>query len=127
MSGVVNSIMGNHIYKSILKENAEDFFNKFIRHSRTRNTNPDTKRITHTGMFGTERERIAMSFLGLLSPATISLANNAKLITPFEGESTECDIVLYDNYNNPIIKSDEYKYIPNRDRILGSRSQINVN
>lgn len=104
--------MSNYIYKSILVEQAEFFFNSFIRHSRTRATDPTTGKLTHSGMFGAIREKIARNFLGLLSPSGITLSNNMKIITPFEGESSECDIVLYDNYNATIITANDHKYVP---------------
>jgi len=104
--------MSNYIYKSILVEQAEFFFNSFIRHCRTRATDPTTGKLTHSGMFGAIREKIARNFLGLLSPSGITLSNNMKIITPFEGESSECDIVLYDNYNATIITANDHKYVP---------------
>lgn len=98
--------MGNKVFKSLIDEKIEIFKHAFQKTSSVAFYNDDDKKLIHPGEYGTYRESICKDFLKLFIPLRLDIGNGF-LINSFEEISTQCDIVIYDKNNTPLIENSE--------------------
>lgn len=104
--------MGNKIFHELFKQQVEYFRNSFSNTSQNLFYDEEKEKLIHPGEFGIYRENICKSFLKFIIPAKLDI-DDGFIINSFEGISTQCDIVIYDKGNTPLIRSMEFqKFFP---------------
>lgn len=104
--------MASKIFTELLTEKIKIFTNAFESTSRNVFYDDATARLLHTGEFGTYREQIARDFLKNIVPGRLEI-NTGFVITAQDSISTQCDIVIYDALNTPLIESvDKQRFFP---------------
>src|SRR5690349_22352222 len=102
----------NRTYNEILEQKMRlfkyEFYNAseiFISPDGLRKENSKTPYF-HNGEFGGFREAITRRFLKLIVPQKYSIGDGFLLNNTAEGLSKQCDIVVYDKDNMPLIEND---------------------
>jgi hypothetical protein len=98
--------MPHPTFGAILDENIELFASAFSRTARNAFYDDEKKTLIHSGEFGAYREAIVRDFLRLVVPGRLAIQSGF-LMTPKGGMSTQCDIVIFDSNNTPLIESVE--------------------
>lgn len=98
--------MANSVFQAILTEKIETF--KFIFGRSAKNIFWDEKKnkLIHPAEFGKYREMACKDFLRLFIPSRLEISEGF-LINDQDETSTQCDIVVYDKNNTPLIESTE--------------------
>ncbi len=103
--------MGSRIFNELLDEKIESFVNSFLKVSRNTFLNLSGKLI-HPGEFGAYRESCCKEFLSYVVPQRLAIEEGF-IINSLDEVSTECDIIIYDKANTPLIESREkQKFYP---------------
>jgi hypothetical protein len=98
--------MPSKIYQNLFNEKAENFKAAFIDYSRAYFAESDTsKKLFHSGEFGIYREKICREFFRFFIPQRLEIGSGF-VIDSFGNHSFQCDIVVYDKENSPILQSD---------------------
>lgn len=92
--------MGNKIFDTILKRKIEGFVSTFVDDSQSIFYNEN--QLFHPGEFGKYRENSTKDLLCLLSSYKIS---DGFIITSKDRKSSQCDIVIYDNTDLPLLEN----------------------
>ena len=100
----------NQIFESLIKSKIEKFYNDYIDLSRQIFVNEEGTLI-HPGEFGTYREKIIKSLLQPFLPSRLDIGSGF-IITAKDNISTQCDIVIYDKANTPVIETEEQRFFP---------------
>lgn len=95
----------NKIFKAIIYEEARKFVESFSNTAKTIFVNKNGK-IYHNGEYGMYREAVCKEFLKSFTPTYLDI-NQGFIITPDDRVSTQCDILIYDKENTPMIQSGE--------------------
>lgn len=98
--------MSNKIMDSILEEKIEYFRFAFERTSKDIFYDDKSKKLIHPGEYGTYREAICKDFLRMVIPNRLDIGSGF-LITDKGSVSTQCDIIIYDKNNTPLIENTE--------------------
>jgi len=98
--------MANKILQTIVDSKIKRFTNEFCNDSENIFYDQKEKKLLHPGEFGMYREKIVKEFLNLFIPQNRSIANGF-IINSKNEISTQCDIVIYDKINTPIIRDDK--------------------
>ena len=94
-----------YIIQEILQEKVERFVFDFINHSRKFFCDTDGELI-HPGEFGVYREKICMELIRCVVPMRLDFGTG--FIVDSKGNvSHQCDIIIYDVKNTPLIENDE--------------------
>lgn len=91
--------MSSKIFDTILNRKIENFVSTFVEDSESIFYN-DLKKLIHPGEFGRYRENSIKDLLRMLTQYKVS---DGFIITSKDGVSKQCDIVIYDNSDFPIL------------------------
>lgn len=97
--------MSNSRFQAVLREHFERFRLSFSETAVGLFLEKDG-RILHSGEYGKFREAVSKEFLRHIVPLNLGIGNGF-IITSEDEVSKECDVVIYDKVNTPLIQSDE--------------------
>ena len=100
----------NTIFDKLVKSKIEKFIDDYKNLSRQIFVNEEGKLI-HPGEFGVYRERIIKSLLQPFLPARLAIGSGF-IITSQNNISTQCDLLIYDKENTPVIENEEQRFFP---------------
>jgi hypothetical protein len=80
--------------------------------------NEEEKKLVHPGEYGIYRENSCKNLLRFILPDSISI-DSGFVINPSGAISTQCDIVLFDRTNTPILKSKEHQNFFPAETLIG--------
>lgn len=92
--------MSNKIFNTILLRKIENFVSTFVEDSKSIFYN--NKKLIHPGEYGKYRENSTKDLLQVLTKYKVS---DGFIITSNEKVSTQCDIVIYDNLDFPVLEN----------------------
>lgn len=99
--------MPSDIFSRIIDQEIDEFTTKYSRIAE----DIFKSQIHHPGEYGSYRESIIKDFLKLMISQDIEAADGF-IITKDNSVSTQCDIVIYDSKNTPILRESNKKFIP---------------
>lgn len=102
--------MGSEIFSRFLYFQIEKFVNEYVCLSKNVFVNEEGVLI-HPAEYGTFRERIVSTFILPLMPKRLSIGTGF-IITETGKTSTQCDIIIYDTQNTPVIENGEQRFFP---------------
>lgn len=102
--------MSSEIFTKFLYFQIEKFVDEFSSLSKNVFVNEEGALI-HPAEYGTYRERIVSKFIMPLMPKRLSVGTGF-IITGTGKTSTQCDIIIYDTQNTPIIENGEQRFFP---------------
>lgn len=103
--------MANHIFQELMKEEARKLMLEFSSTAKSIFVNPDGK-LYHSGEYGMYREAVIKEFLQFFTPGYYDISEGF-IITPNNKISTQCDIIIYDRENTPLIQNgDKQRFFP---------------
>lgn len=100
----------NKIFDKLIKSKIEQFVVEYKNLSRQIFVNEDGVLI-HPGEFGIYREKIIKKLIEPFLPSRLAIGSGF-IITHNDNISTQCDIIIYDKENTPIIETDEQRFFP---------------
>ena len=100
----------NKIFDKLIKSKIEQFIVEYKNLSRQIFVNEDGVLI-HPGEFGIYREKIIKKLIEPFLPSRLAIGSGF-IITHNDNISTQCDIIIYDKENTPIIETDEQRFFP---------------
>ncbi|MHA7101199.1 DUF6602 domain-containing protein [Roseivirga pacifica] len=104
--------MGNRVIQSILNEKIKSFRYSFEKTSVESYWDEEKKGLIHPGEFGAYREKVTKDFLRFMIPRRLDIGDGF-LVTDQNQVSTQCDIIVYDRNNTPLLEnSDNQKFYP---------------
>lgn len=102
--------MSSEVFSKFLYFQIEKFVDEFARLSKNVFVDEEGNLI-HPAEYGTYRERIVSKFILPLMPKRLSVGTGF-IITDTGKTSTQCDIILYDTQNTPVIENGEQRFFP---------------
>ena len=100
----------NTIFQELIYSKIERFLFEYKNLSRSIFLNEDGS-LAHPGEFGMYRERIVSDLLQPFLPNRLAVGTGF-IITHQNGKSTQCDLIIYDRQNTPIIENGEQRFFP---------------
>ncbi len=100
----------NTIFEKLIQTKIENFVYEYNNVSREIFVN-ETGTLIHPGEFGMYREKIVSELLKPFLPSKLAVGTGF-IITSQNNISTQCDIVIYDKENTPIIENGEQRFFP---------------
>lgn len=100
----------NAIFEKLICSKIEHFLSEYSNLSRSVFVNEDGKLI-HPGEFGMYRERIVSELLKPFLPTRLAIGTGF-IITHQDNISTQCDLIIYDRENTPVIENSEQRFFP---------------
>lgn len=100
--------MSINVFEKLLIEKIENFKSAFAETAEGVFFNDDGKLI-HPGEFGRYRENICKQFLKFVTPARLDIGTGFIINTSNE-VSHQCDIIIYDAQNTPLLESEEKQF-----------------
>lgn len=100
----------NKIFDKLIKTKIEQFVADYKNLSRQIFVNEEGKLI-HPGEFGIYREKIIKKLIEPFLPSRLAIGSGF-IITHKDNISTQCDIIIYDKENTPVIETDEQRFFP---------------
>ena len=100
----------NTIFEKLIRAKIEDFVYEYNNVSREIFVN-DAGTLIHPGEFGMYREKIVAELLKPFLPSKLAVGTGF-IITCQNNISTQCDIIIYDKENTPIIENGEQRFFP---------------
>lgn len=94
------------IFHALLVEQIQGFRRAFLESTTTLFINPETGDSRHPGEHGTYREAITRDFMRKIIPQRLGIGSGF-VIASTGDISTQCDIVVYDQLNTPVLESAE--------------------
>ncbi len=102
----------NKVYKRLLNQKIENFLSEFFSSKELFEDLDKRNRLRHAGEYGMYRENICNELIKFAIPSKFNTANGF-LINSFDEVSTQCDLVIYDHNNTPLIQdSSNIKFFP---------------
>jgi len=98
--------MSNRIFKALLEEKIEIFKSSFSSLSKAIFFDQSTNKLIHPGEFGMYRETLCKEFIRFIIPRRLDIEQGF-LLNPNEEISHQCDIVVFDKDNTPLIENTE--------------------
>lgn len=98
--------MSNIIFNALLEEKIENFIAAYEKTSNQVFYDEAKKRLKHSGEYGTYREILVREFLKFFTPSRLDI-HNGFLITSTDAISTQCDAIIFDAKNTPLIENGE--------------------
>lgn len=104
--------MGNKVFVNLIESEIKKFNSAFAEDSYNLFYDESKKQLIHAGEYGTYREIVCKQFLRYFIPGNLAISSGF-IMTPKNEISTQCDIIIYDPYNTPLIQTDErQKFFP---------------
>lgn len=97
---VKKETIGHRIFNTILLRSIESFVSTFVEDSKS--IFYDGAQLIHPGEYGKYRENSTKNLLSLLSKHKVS---DGFIITSNNKTSTQCDVVIYDNLDFPVLEN----------------------
>lgn len=105
--------MGNRIIRSIIEEKINRFKYAFERSAPELFIDPETWKLSHPWEYWSFREVASKEFLRSLMPSKFEIGSWFILSPNIDWASTQCDIIIFDKENTPLIESSEnQKFYP---------------
>ncbi len=98
--------MPSQIFNALLEEKIERFVSAYEKTSHQVFYDEKEQRLRHTGEYGSYREILVREFLSFFTPSRLDI-HNGFLITSTGTVSTQCDAIVYDAKNTPLIENGE--------------------
>ncbi len=98
--------MSSNIFDALLEEKIRVFVAAYGQTAHQVFYDEEKKRLRHTGEYGGYREILVREFLRFFTPGRLDV-HNGFIINAGGEVSTQCDIVIYDSKNTPLIESGE--------------------
>ena len=100
----------NEVFDKLVKSKIEKFVFDYKRLSREVfvNENGDLK---HPAEFGIYREKIIKHLIQPFLPSRLAIGTGF-IITSKNETSTQCDLIIYDKDNTPVIENEEQRFFP---------------
>ena len=102
-----NIIMSSKIFQTILDRKIEDFIHSFVIDAKS--IFYKDEKLFHPGEYGKFRENTLKELLKFLIPTSFQIGEGF-VITSNDNVSTQCDIVIYDNENLPLLNDGIYQF-----------------
>lgn len=102
--------MSSQVFSGFLSFQIEKFVTEYVSLSKNVFVNKEGKLI-HPAEYGTYRERIVSSLILPLLPKRLSVGTGF-IITDTDKISTQCDLIIYDTQNTPVIENGEQRFFP---------------
>ncbi|MEZ5007523.1 MAG: DUF6602 domain-containing protein [Chitinophagales bacterium] len=96
--------MANWIFIELLEEKINELKHSFNISDRIFRDENKNNKLFHSSEFGSYREESCKEFLSFFVPKTYGI-DSGFIITPNNEVSSQCDIIIYDKSNTPLIKS----------------------
>ena len=104
--------MSSDIFDSLFREKVDVFRAAFSSVSTEVFYDPATKRLRHTGEYGTYRESIVREFFRFIVPRGLDISTGF-VITTQNDVSTQCDILIFDSHMTPLYQEgDRQRFFP---------------
>lgn len=100
--------MNCNVFEQLLIEKIENFKSAFLNTSEQVFYNTEGKLI-HPGEYGRYRENVCKEFLKFIIPSRLDIGQGF-IINTWNNISHQCDIVVYDPQNTPLIESSERQF-----------------
>lgn len=100
----------NKVFNDLIKNKIRKFVEDYNNLSKEIFLNKNGKLI-HPGEFGTYREKIIKEFLQPFLPARLDIGTGF-IITSKGNVSTQCDLIIFDKTNTPLIENGEQRFFP---------------
>lgn len=100
----------NSIFQELIYFKIERFLFEYKNLSRSVFVNEDGS-LAHPGEFGMYRERIVSDLLKPFLPNRLAVGTGF-IITHQNNRSTQCDLIIYDKENTPVIENGEQRFFP---------------
>jgi hypothetical protein len=108
----------NKIFKSIFDQRIKEFEYDFKESSKNLYWSEEKNKLIHSGEYGIHREYSCKNLLRFILPDSISI-DSGFVINPSGNISTQCDILLYDRTNTPILRSKEFQNFFPAETLIG--------
>lgn len=108
----------NRVFKTIFDQRINEFEFDFKQSSKSLYWSEKEKKLAHPGEYGIYRENSCKNLLRFILPDSISI-DSGFVINPSGAISTQCDIVLFDRTNTPILKSKEHQNFFPAETLIG--------
>jgi len=117
--------MANRIFRELLAEKI-NIFNSTFTSSKEIFYDHEQEKFIHAGEFGKYREQITKELLGLILPRTLGITSGF-IIDSYDHVSRQCDIIIYDKEETPIIHSSyNQEFIPIEAVLLVGEVKSNI-
>ena len=100
----------NNIFDKLVKSKIDKFIYDYKNLSRQIFVD-DEGILIHSGEFGVYREKIVKTLIEPFLPSRLAIGSGF-IITSDDKISTQCDLIIYDKDNTPIIESEEQRFFP---------------
>lgn len=100
----------NSIFDKLVKSKIEKFIYDYKNLSRQIFLD-EKGNLIHSGEFGVYREKIVKDLIEPFLPSRLAVGSGF-IITSNDKISTQCDLIIYDKDNTPLIESDEQRFFP---------------
>ena len=100
----------NSIFDKLVKSKIEKFIYDYKNLSRQIFLD-EKGNLIHSGEFGVYREKIVKDLIEPFLPSRLAVGSGF-IITSNDRISTQCDLIIYDKGNTPLIESDEQRFFP---------------
>ncbi|UUC92680.1 DUF6602 domain-containing protein [Comamonas sp. C11] len=98
--------MPSSIFTALLDEKIRTFVAAYQQTAHQVFFDEQSKKLRHAGEYGAFRELVVREFLRFFTPGRLDI-HNGFIITATDKVSTQCDVVVYDAKNTPLIESGE--------------------
>lgn len=99
----------NNVFVELVKSKIEKFVNDY---NLSRQIFVDEKgKLKHSGEFGIYREKTVKSLIEPFLPTRLTVGSGF-IITDKNHTSTQCDLIIYDKENTPVIENDGQRFFP---------------
>ncbi|QOS39377.1 hypothetical protein DYE49_02460 [Treponema rectale] len=99
-----------NVFEKLIRNNIDKFVYDYKKMSRQVFVDDEGKQI-HSGEFGLYRERIVKEFIKPFLPSRLDVGTGF-IIASNNKISTQCDLIIYDKFNTPIIETYEQRFFP---------------
>jgi hypothetical protein len=108
----------NKVFKTIFDQRINEFEFDFKESCNTLYWSEEEKKLVHPGEYGIYRENSCKNLLRFILPDSISI-DSGFIISSSGAISTQCDIVLFDRTNTPILRSKEHQNFFPAETLIG--------
>ena len=102
--------MKTNIFEKLIRNKISKFVFDYREMSRQVFVNDDGKQI-HSGEFGSYREKIVMELIKPFLPSRLDVGTGF-VIAADNKVSTQCDVIIYDKANTPILENNDQRFFP---------------
>lgn len=97
----------NKRYTRLFKLQVDDFLNQYNRSTEIFESVQKSNKLLHPGEFGQYREKAVADLLRFILPSKFEISNGF-LINSYDETSSQCDIVVFNEKETPLIRLDDF-------------------